>query len=117
MKKIKQKFDNYKYLVKILKKYCSPAFPISVRRVNMGNSLDGDCHKYKKKFYIRINRDLDEYAAIETLMHEWAHARAWNHLLDEAETNEHFESFSHDASWGVAYSEVYRVYEKHMFDL
>ena len=82
----------------------------------MSCRLDGDCHKYKKKFYIRINRDLDEPAAIDTLLHEWAHARAWNHLLDSAETNEHFETFSHDASWGVAYSEVYRVYEKYIFN-
>lgn len=116
MKKIKPNFDNYKKVVSILKKYCTPAFPVSVRRVNMSCTLDGDCHKYKKRFYIRINRDLEETSAIDTLLHEWAHARAWNHLLDSAETNEHFESFSHDASWGVAYSEVYRVYEKYIFE-
>jgi hypothetical protein len=114
MKKIKkQKFTNYKFLIKILKNHCPAAYPVSVRRVALGGGLDGDCYKEKKKFLIRINRDLDEWKAIDTLLHEWAHARAWNHLLDSAETEEHFESFSHDASWGVAYSEVYRTYEKH----
>lgn len=115
MKKIKTKFVNYKYVVSVLKKHCPLAYPVSVRRAIMSNRLDGDCHKYKKKFFIRVNRNLDENAAIDTLLHEWAHARAWNHLLDSAETAESFESFSHDASWGVAYSEVYRVYEKFVF--
>lgn len=112
---MKTKFSNYKYVVSILKKHCPLAYPASVRRCVMSNDLCGDCHKDKKKFFIRINRSLDENAAVDTLLHEWAHARAWNHLLDSAETDESFESFSHDASWGVAYSEVYRIYEKYIF--
>lgn len=115
MRKIKTKFTNYKYVVSVLKKHCPLAYPASVRRTSMSSSLDGDCHKHKKKFFIRINKDLDESAAIDTLIHEWAHARAWNHLLDSAETEESFERVSHDASWGVAYSEVYRIYEKFVF--
>mgnify|MGYP003333296887 CR=1 FL=1 len=107
------KYTNYKNVIKVLKKNCSLAFDISVRRSAMSQCLDGECVKYKKKFYIRINRDLPEDVAIDTLLHEWAHARAWNHLLDNLDSPEKFDDFSHDASWGVAYSEVYRVYQKH----
>jgi hypothetical protein len=78
----------------------------------MSKTLDGECIKYKKKFFIKVNKDLSEDSAIETLIHEWAHARAWNHLLDSMESDERFDDFSHDATWGVAYSEVYRVYQR-----
>ena len=100
----------YKKLVSVLKKKCPAAFPVSVRRVKISN-LDGDCSLGKKKFFIRINKDISEASAIDTLLHEWAHARAWNHLHDSLDWYE-FEERSHDASWGVAYSEVYRVYEQ-----
>jgi hypothetical protein len=102
----------YKNLVSILKKKCPAAFPVSVRRVKMTGKLDGDCQLGKKRFYIRINRDIPEQSAIDTLLHEWAHARAWNHLHDALGYDE-FEERQHDASWGVAYSEVYQVYEQH----
>lgn len=104
-------FRSYRRLVSVLKKKCHLAFPVSVRRVKL-DGLDGDCTLGKKKFYIRINRDVSEASAIETLLHEFAHARAWNHLHDALDWAE-FEERSHDASWGVAYSEVYRIYEQH----
>lgn len=103
-------FKSYKKLVSVLKKKCPLAFPVSVRRVAM-TDLDGDCTLGKKKFFIRINKDISEESAIDTLLHEWAHGRAWNHLHDSLDWVE-FEERSHDASWGVAYSEVYRVYEQ-----
>jgi len=106
------KYKNYKRLVSFLKKNLPIAYPVSVRRCIMSRSLDGECVKYKKKFFIKINKDLSENLAIETLIHEWAHARAWNHLLDSMEADDRFDDFSHDATWGVAYSEVYRVYQK-----
>lgn len=100
----------YRQLVCILKKKCPAAFPVSVRRVRLVD-LDGDCSLGKKRFFIRINREISESSAIDTLLHEWAHAIAWNHLHDSLDWQE-FEKRSHDASWGVAYSEVYRVYEQ-----
>ena len=106
----KMEYRAYKKLVSILKKKCPAAFPVSVRRVKMVN-LDGDCWLGKKKFFIRINRDISESSAIDTLLHEWAHARAWNHIHDSLNCYE-FEKVAHDALWGVAYSEVYRVYEE-----
>lgn len=104
-------FELYKNLVSVLKKKCPVAYPVSVRRVKMVDR-DGDCSLHKKKFYIRISKELCELSAIDTLLHEWAHALAWNHLHDALDWEE-FEQRSHDASWGVAYSEVYRVFEQH----
>lgn len=104
-------YQSYKKLVSVLKKNCSLAFPVSVRRVPLV-ALDGDCSLGKKKFYIRINKYISEKSAIDTLLHEWAHARAWNHLHDSLDWHE-FEIRCHDASWGVAYSEVYKIYEQY----
>lgn len=108
-------FESYRRLVSVLKKKCPPAYPVSVRRVKL-TSLDGDCILYKKKFYIRISSNVCESSAIETLLHEWAHARAWSHLHDKWD-GEEFDERSHDASWGVAYAEVYRIYEQHFLAL
>jgi len=104
-------FESYRKLVLVLKRKCPPAYPITVRRVAMTSHRDGDCWLKDCNFYIRVNRELPEPLAIETLLHEWAHARAWSHLHDSLTCDE-FEERSHDASWGVAYSEVYRVYEQ-----
>lgn len=104
------KFKKYRKLIQILKKECPLAFPVTVRRVKLGSD-DGDCYKNKKQFFIRVNSGLTEKIAIETLVHEWAHARAWSHLHDAMEFEEFHEKV-HDATWGVAYSEVYRIYER-----
>ena len=104
-------FHAYKKLVSVLKKKCPAAFPVSVRRIKT-NDFDGYCYLSRKKFFICINKNISESSAIETLLHEWAHARAWNHLHDSLDWDE-FEKRSHDASWGVAYSEVYRIYEQY----
>jgi hypothetical protein len=104
-------FESYRKLVSILKEKCPLAFPVSVRRIEL-TEVDGDCCLYKKKFYIRINKNISEGLAIDTLLHEFAHARAWNHLHDSQDICDFYEN-SHDAMWGVAYSEVYQIYEKH----
>lgn len=77
---------------------------------------DGYCTKHKNKFVIAICRDLNETLAIEVLLHEWAHARAWNHMHDRCD-HETFDKVVHDSTWGVAYAEVYRVFEKSLGDL
>lgn len=104
-------FKSYQKVLRLLRKKLPPAFPVQVRRVKMNNTKDGYCYKVDEAFQIRINRDLPEAAAIDALLHEWAHARAWNHIHDSID-NEEFEKVAHDASWGVAYSEVYRIFEQ-----
>ena len=54
------------------------------------------------RFIIRIAKGITEDQAIDTLMHEWSHARAW---LEQ--------TLDHSAYWGVAFSECYQaLYEE-----
>jgi len=103
----------YQKMCKILRKHCPLAYPVSIRRLKMVD--DGDCTRLDDRFLIRINKRLNECEAIDTLMHEWAHARAWSHLHDAMDTEE-FIKKSHDAAWGVAYSEVYQCFERHYIE-
>lgn len=105
------KFKYYQQLIRVLKTECPAAYPVSVRRIKLTH-FEGRCWKHGKKFHIQIDRRLDEGRAMDVLLHEWAHARAWNHRLDTADTDEAFNKLSHDAAWGVAYAEVYGIYEK-----
>ena len=57
----------------------------------------------------------NDLPAIDTLLHEWAHALAWNYSLDSLAKQpdidrEEFDRASHDEAWGVAYSRVWRTY-------
>jgi hypothetical protein len=105
------RFRYYNALLRMLKAECPAAFPVSVRRVKL-TKLEGRCWKQGKKFHIQIDKSLDESRSMDVLIHEWAHARAWNHRLDEAKTDEAFNKLAHDAAWGVAYAEIYSHYEK-----
>jgi hypothetical protein len=104
-------FKYYQALLRTLKKLSPAAFPVTVRRVKL-SKLEGRCWKHGKRFHIQIDKSLDESRAMDVLLHEWAHARAWNHRLDAAVTDEDFNKLAHDAAWGVAYAEIYVVYEK-----
>jgi hypothetical protein len=106
-----QTYKLYRAIIADLRRVCPPAFAVSVRRVKLSN-YEGRCWKHGKKFYIQIDSRLDEARAIDVLLHEWAHACAWNHKLDAAVSDEDFNRLSHDAAWGVAYSEVYAAYER-----
>jgi hypothetical protein len=105
------RFKQYQSLLRMLKDKFAAAFPVSVRRVKLSR-LEGRCWKEGKKFHIQIDRNLDEGRAMDVLIHEWAHARAWNHMLDAATTDEAFNKLAHDAAWGVAYAEIYAAYEQ-----
>lgn len=107
------RFKQYHALLRMLKKKCPAAFIVSVRRVNLSKThVEGRCWKHGKKFFIQIDRALDEWRAMDVLLHEWAHARAWNHRLDTAPTDEEFNKLAHDAVWGVAYAEIYALFER-----
>ena len=64
---------------------------------------------------ITLNADMNEHDAVETLVHEWAHALSWNLVLDRLSRQDSvdpqdFQEASHDEAWGCAYSRVWRVY-------
>lgn len=96
---MKQQYDQYKNVVKLLKSNISAKYPISIHRVKMAETLHGDCNLIDKKFRIRINKDLDQWMAIETVIHEVAHCLSWNEKQDY-----------HWYGWGIAFSKVYRIY-------
>jgi hypothetical protein len=105
------RFKMYQALLRMLKKDCPVAFPVSVRRIQL-SKLEGRCWKQGKKFHIQIDSALCESRAMDVLIHEWAHARAWNHMLDSAADDAAFNKLAHDAAWGVAYAEIYAAYER-----
>lgn len=81
-----------------LKKHLPLSHPVRLRRVPL-SKLDGDCDYRNDTYWIRIDKALPEYYAIEVLIHELAHALAWGKDKD-----------SHGPNWGKAYSFVYRTY-------
>jgi hypothetical protein len=112
-KKIFPPFGRYRKLLVLLKKYAPPAYPVHVRRKPLANHLEGACWRQGKQFHVHVCSKIDEQRAIDVLLHEWAHALAWNNLLDAAKTDEEFNKHAHGPEWGVAYSKVYAVYEDH----
>lgn len=96
----------YRKVISFLKRSCPLAYPVNVRRLKLSEHLDGDCGFSNDKFLIRINKNLPDHEAIETLLHEWAHAVAW----DRCPVDEHCDE------WGKAYSRVYRAFLKQFMD-
>jgi hypothetical protein len=72
---------------------------ISIRRLKLCGNLDGLCEKVDDKFIIKINTSLSENYSIDVLIHEVAHALAWDKDTD-----------LHGLNWGKAYSKVYRMF-------
>jgi len=72
---------------------------LSIRRLKLRDSLDGLCEKVDDKFIIKVNANLPENYSIDVLIHEVAHALAW-----DKDTN------LHGPQWGKAYSKAYRMF-------
>lgn len=98
-----------------LRKHCPAAMPVVVRTSWLPSDMLGRCARRKSRFVIQLNAALTEHDAIETLLHEWAHALAWSFSLDRLARTPRlsplkFEQASHDEAWGCAYSRVWRAY-------
>jgi hypothetical protein len=88
---------------------------VVVRTAWLKEDTAGECIRRAERFVIRLNRNLDEQMATDALLHEWAHALAWNFRLDKlaragATSPEEFQTAAHDEAWGCAYSRVWRAY-------
>jgi hypothetical protein len=89
--------------------------PVVVRTSWLSSTLLGYCARRKARFVIGLNAEMNQHDAIETLLHEWAHALSWSLVMDRLSRNfeipeADFARISHDESWGCAYSRVWRVY-------
>ncbi len=73
--------------------------PVDIKRTRLRNGLEGLCEDHEFKFIIKINQELSENHSIDVLIHEIAHAVAWDKDLD-----------LHGINWGKAYSKVYRAF-------
>lgn len=102
-----------------LRKGCPPAMPVVVLFSKLPDTVLGNCGRRNKRFVIRLNKRMGECQACDVLVHEWAHAVAWNYSLDalaKAKPNNPaaFDLVSHDETWGCAYSRAWRVYTASM---
>ena len=97
---------NYYGSISILREKCPiPNNSVVVRRRAIKRPEIGLCDFSSKKsqFLIQIERKLGVDRAIETLVHEWAHAMVWfSPAAEEVEGDHHSE-------WGVAYARCYRA--------
>jgi hypothetical protein len=88
--------------------------PVVVRLSWLPSDTLGRCARRTSRFVIALNATMNERAAVETLLHEWAHALSWHLVLDrlswELDSQADFEQASHDELWGCAYSRVWRAY-------
>jgi len=111
----REEFHEFRQVLAGLRALLPPAKPVVVRTSWMPSTTLGECAKRTEKFVIRLNDQMTEAQAVETLLHEWAHALAWNFSLDRLARTpgvspEEFSRASHDEAWGCAYSRVWRAY-------
>jgi hypothetical protein len=100
-------------VVSTLRKHCALTKPAKVIiRSLYKQQLCGCCVAYLdnegkiKRFDIEIDRQLSQLTAIDTLLHEWAHA------LDQDRNGPAREP--HRESWGKCYAKVWRAYAKYL---
>jgi hypothetical protein len=96
-----------------LREHLPAPYPVIVRTGRLGDAIDGQCVRRARRFVVMLDRKLSCDQAVEALIHEWAHARAWNHRLDRAAAGkmalEDFEAIAHGGEFGVAYAECWRT--------
>ena len=100
---------NFDHVLRMLRKECPLKAPMRViSRDLQAERLCGSCSTYLTndgaiaRFVIEIDASLSAVSAIDTLLHEWAHA------LDHEKYGVAAES--HRDSWGRCYARVWRAY-------
>ena len=97
-----------------LRQHCPAAMPVVVRMSWLPSDTLGRCARRKSRFVVALNAAMNEHDAVDTLLHEWAHALSWHLVLDRLsqvlDSQADFEQASHDELWGCAYSRVWRAY-------
>ena len=100
------KFDK---VLRVLRKECPVSKPVRVSIKSLGRQkLCGSCTAYLsakgkiESFLIEIDSNMSIASAIDTLLHEWAHAM-------DKESNG-IPTEPHRNSWGECYARTWRVY-------
>lgn len=110
-------WQEFRRVLARLREHCPAAKPVVVRTSWLPPDILGECIRRPRRFVIRLNNSLRADQAVETLLHEWAHALAWNFSLDRLSRlpgldPAEFDRASHDEAWGCAYSRVWRAYSR-----
>jgi hypothetical protein len=100
-------------IVEQLKLRMPPSRPVVVLAGRQLAARDGDCGIVRGQFQIRVSRNLNEPAAIDVLIHEWAHALSREVCVGKVAhsrsiSDYEFDRLAHGPKWGLAYSKVYR---------
>ncbi len=102
-------------VLRMLRKHCPVEKPVRVICKNLNKArICGCCMAYVNqagkitRFVIQIDSNLGQLTAIDTLLHEWAHA------LDQDLNGVAVEP--HRDSWGECYAQVWRAYDDHISD-
>jgi hypothetical protein len=108
-------WQEFKGVLAGLRDQCPTAMPVVVRTSWMPDTILGQCIRRRHRFVVRLNDQMGEPQAVECLLHEWAHALAWNFSLDRLSKLPGldpavFDRACHDEAWGCAYSRVWRAY-------
>jgi hypothetical protein len=106
---------DFRSVLAVLRGKCPAAMPVVVRTAWLPPTILGECIRRPARFVIRLNNRMNQQEAIDTLIHEWAHALAWNYSLDKMASDPEvdrgvFEAASHDEAWGCAYSRAWRAW-------
>jgi hypothetical protein len=107
----------FQRILAALRSSCPPALPVVVRIGRIAAGLHGCCYRDRQMFVVRISNQLDEATAVDVLVHEWAHAIAWNLEHDRLVncsriSRDQFSIATHGPDWGVAFSQAYVTYVK-----
>ena len=105
-------YQKFRLLLKLLRKDFPTKYPVKVRRVSkkvMGDDAPfGICwlvNEYKERdkryFQILISNKYDIGIQLDTLIHEWAHAKTWFDVKDNK---------FHSKPWTDMYGRLYRKY-------
>lgn len=100
----KAKHESFLSMLRTLREFCPPLVPVRVRRVPLVAVL-GDCapvwdsEDRLVRFDIRIAKGLSWDATWQVLIHEWAHALAWQEGHETVD--------DHDPLWAIALSRIY----------
>ncbi len=112
------RFEAFRAVLRGLREHCPPAYPVVIRTSRLPWDVEGFCKRRRNRFVIHLRASLSLATAIDTLLHEWAHALGWNLLLDRLGDDMHagkitpaeFELASHGPEFGTAFAAVWRAF-------
>jgi len=76
----------FRRILAVLRELCPAAKPVVVRTAWLAPEILGECTRRRHRFVVRLNNQMGEGQAVEVLIHEWAHALAWNYSLVSGQT-------------------------------